>query len=59
MKKTKQFIIEYPGYSFELLDELEVAKVKAAINAGYSHVDLVRGESRVKVNLTNYISIKS
>jgi len=57
--KIKKFAIEYPGSSFELLDEVELSKVKNAVNAGYAHVDLVRGKERIKVNLTNYISIKS
>ena len=59
MKEKTKFSIEYPGSSFELLDQIEVGKVKNAINSGYTHVDLLRGKERIKVNLTNYISIKS
>ena len=59
IKKNKEFSIEYSGSEFKLLDEIELSKVKNAINAGYDHVDLVRDGERIKLNLTNYISIKS
>ena len=59
IKKNKEFSIEYSGSKFKLLDEIELSKVKNAINAGYDHVDLVRDGERIKLNLTNYISIKS
>jgi len=50
--------IFYDG--IELADE-EIGKVKNAINAGYTHVDLERTDKkdryRIKVNLTVYTHI--
>ena len=44
--------VHYEGEIY--FDSNEIGLIKDAINSGKPHLDIVRGEYRIKVNCTNY-----